>query len=272
MDRNDHYWVNREARAKVAHEHTAYMESRYQNETKNSIEQTEEYRHSSFPCYKSASNHCLITVEAKDSVAAIFQSQINNSKIAVLNFASFKNPGGAFLKGSNAQEECLCHESNLYNVISAQKEFYETNNMMLNRSLYHNRGLYSPGIVFERNGESCVCDVITVAAPNKFTAQKYCCVSDEENTETLFSRIRFVLTIAANNRVSTLILGAYGCGVFGQDPAEVAGIFNELLHGEFDGCFARVIFAIPDGPNGNLNVFRSVFGEKQEASRSTTHD
>ena len=39
--------------------------------------------------------------------------------ICALNFASYKNPGGKFMDGSSAQEECLCHESILYEVLSA---------------------------------------------------------------------------------------------------------------------------------------------------------
>ena len=102
-----------------------------------------------------------------------------------------------------------------------------------------NRGLYSPNIIFYKDGNCVSCDVITCAAPNKSTAQKYQNVSDEENTRVLRSRIKFVLDIAKDNYVDTLILGAYGCGVFGQDAKEVASIFKEYLNTTHK-CFKKL--------------------------------
>ena len=102
------------------------------------------------------------------------------------------------------------------------------------------------------------CDVITCAAPNKSAAQKYCSVSNRENTEVLESRIKFVLDVAKHNHVETLILGAYGCGVFGQDAYEVASIFKKYLETSHK-CFRQVVFAIPKGKNNNLEAFRKVF-------------
>ena len=58
----------------------------------------------------------------------------------------------------------------------------------------------------------------------------------------------------------TLILGAYGCGVFGQDPRQVANIFKLYLK-NINCSFERVIFAIPESPNNkNLKEFKKVFG------------
>lgn len=62
-------------------------------------------------------------------------------KTCVLNFASFKNPGGGFLKGTVAQEEYLCQNSTLYNVLSRFTSYYEKNRLSTNDALY------SPGIV-----------------------------------------------------------------------------------------------------------------------------
>lgn len=72
------------------------------------------------------------------------------------------------------------------------------------------------------------------------------------------SRIKFVLDIAKDNGISTLILGAYGCGVFGQDAKEVAEIFKEYLSTTHK-CFEKVIFAIPRGRDKNLEEFERVF-------------
>lgn len=137
-------------------------------------------------------------------------------------------------------------------------EFYDWNNRHKNKALYLNRGLFSPGVWFFRENSHVECSVITCAAPNKSAAQKYQNVSDEENTKVLRSRIKFVLDMAKDNNVRTLILGAYGCGVFGQDGTEVANIFKEYLTTTYK-CFDTVIFAVPSGRDGNYEKFAKVF-------------
>ena len=99
-----------------------------------------------------------IFVDDIDRVGAIMK--YNNGKTAVLNFVSYKNPSGMFLKGSKAQEECLCHESFLYNVLKEfQKDYYDRNKEHLNKALYTNRALFSENVVFFRNNKQVKCDV-----------------------------------------------------------------------------------------------------------------
>lgn len=122
--------------------------------------------------------------------------------------------------------------------------------------------LYSPDIIFEREGKICYCDVITCAAPNKRAAQKYCNVSDEENSRVLESRIDFILDMARTHKVDILILGAFGCGVFGQSGEEVAKIFHKLLLREEYDCFESVVFAVPASKNGNFQSFYDCFSSE----------
>lgn len=179
-------------------------------------------------------------------------------------------PAECFIKGSRAQEECLCHESFLYNVLKENESYYEANRKNKNRALYHNRALYSPDVIFEREGRLCYCDVITCAAPNKRAAQKYCNVSDEENSRVLESRIDFILDIAKRHKVDILVLGAFGCGVFGQSGEEVAKIFHKLLLREEYGCFESVVFAVPASKNGNFQCFYDCFsGEILEVKHNS---
>lgn len=169
----------------------------------------------------------------------------------ILNFASFTRPGGGFLNGAIAQEEALCHSSNLYEVLCKFKEtFYKENyEKHQNNGLYENRAIYSPGIIFEGGAKA---NVITCAAPN---LKRYGRRDGIE--EILRSRCKFILDIAEENKEKTLILGAFGCGVFGNNPCDVAKIFKELLETGVYG-FDKVIFAVPYSEE-NLKAFNEEF-------------
>lgn len=173
-------------------------------------------------------------------------------KTCVLNFASFKNPGGGFLRGAVAQEEYLCQNSTLYNVLSKFPAYYEKNRLNTNDALYWNRAVYSPSITILPN-EGLV-DVLSCAAPNVRASH----ASDTKKTKALVSRIKFVLDILEKEECDTVILGAFGCGVFGNDPKLVAETFKRqrvLQRG-----FSKVIFAIPNELSVNHHAFKEVFG------------
>lgn len=254
------YWTDKEKRAEIAKAHTKEMEEKYSKEIKYSIENTEICNSIDLlNTEKEEPENTMVEVQIYvgdiDTVEAILEFASKDKRIAALNFASYKNAGGMFIKGSRAQEECLCHESFLYNVLKENESYYEANRKNKNRALYHNRALYSPDVIFEREGRLCYCDVITCAAPNKRAAQKYCNVSDEENSRVLEPRIDFILDIAKRHKVDILVLGAFGCGVFGQSGEEVAKIFHKLLLRKEYGCFESVVFAVPASKNGNFQCF-----------------
>ena len=192
-----------------------------------------------------------------DSVTAAVSNVLG--KTTVLNFASYKHPGGMFLSGSSAQEECLCHESFLYNVLEAfDGTYYAYNRKHANRSLYTNRALFTPGIVFEKKGcPPQPLDVLTVAAPNYYAAEKYEGVTREENNDILAGRIAFIKGVLEDRHVTTLIAGAFGCGVFGQDPHVTAGLFFKVF--EYTSL-SRIVYAIPGGEN--YGAFRKEYEKK----------
>ena len=253
-------WVGKDERKVIAENHTREMEKLYSRQIATSALGTKTYGAlAEYPKTYGIYNYNMdISLVDEDSVSAIFNHR--QGKTAVLNFASYKHPGGMFLDGSKAQEECLCHESFLYNVLSRHDEtYYAWNKKNLNRSLYRNRALYSPAIGFFKDDKTALCDVITCAAPNYTSAKKYGAVTKRENLVLLDSRIKFVLDIAEANKVDTLILGAFGCGVFGQDPYEVASMFKEYLE-DASHVFEKVVFAIPkSSTNNNFEQFELVF-------------
>lgn len=254
--RNDNsiYWENKQEKAEKAVKHTKIMEELHGEEIEKCIAGSQIYSEAVNLAFPENGNIPRIIMAKVDTVSAILR--YTDDKTAVLNFASYKNPGGMFLQGSKAQEECLCHESFLYNVLSAFNDtYYSWNRKNLNKALYLNRAIYSPDVLFERieaaeNNEgkpvNVHCDVITCAAPNITAAAKVCGVDATENEKALESRIRFILDIAEANKVETLILGAFGCGVFGQNPEMVGHYFSSFLHSR-RYRFKKVIFAVIPG-------------------------
>lgn len=185
-----------------------------------------------------------------------------NDKWCVLNFASFRHPGGGYLKGAKAQEEMLCHESNLYNIIGDKKfaNEYKVNQGIQNNGIYTDFAIYSPNVVFHRDNIEVKADVITCAAPNwkeikktidqvDFSQQtKKFNTMSTLNANTLRNRAEFVFNVAIENNCDNLILGAWGCGVFQQDAKDLAKIFKDFLKLY---TFKKVIIAIPDDKNFN---------------------
>lgn len=250
--------------------HTEEMEMDFKNEIKSSVNATKIYGgdDGNIPkmCEKGRCEG-VIVLDKLDSVKSVIKH--HEGKTAVLNFASYKNPGGKFFEGSSAQEENLCHSSNLYNVLRQFPEYYEWNKKHNNRALYKDRALYTKDVIF-LDDSVCVygadpvqvkVDVITCAAPNYSAAGKYAMVSFEENEEALAKRIKFVLDVAEDNGVETLILGAFGAGVFGQDALTVAKYFKRCLN-TYNYHFKNVYFSIIDRSNSeNYNKFKMIFKE-----------
>ena len=211
-----------------------------------------------------------VTVVDQDAVAAILErgrGRAQYTDLAVLDFASFTSPGGGYDRGAWAQEEALCAESFLFNVLNRNKGWYAENRRRnMNCNLYRNRGLVVPRVRFARDRVHAYADVIVVAAPNaKFAKSEYG-VSDEALEAAMRDRIRFALRIAESLGHGRVILGAFGCGAFGWDAAVVAPMFlEELSSGAYD--LQEVVFAIPKARyNENLERFQHVFARFPEAN------
>lgn len=258
-------WSKQDFMAQAAIEHRDAMEERYAGSIARSIKNTHLYSYSVTAGKQRKRKLPVITVEGRDTVSAItsYAGKYHNpntrhGKVAALNFASYTTPGGGYLTGSRAQEEALCHESTLYNVLARQEPYYAWNRQHLGSGMYRNRALYSPDVLFFQDNQVYRCDIITCAAPNRSGKS---CLKDSEsvNTRVLTERIKFVLMLAEKEEVDTLILGAWGCGVFGQNPVQVAELFRTELCSQPYG-FSRVIFAIPKSiSNTNFLDFSRVF-------------
>ena len=204
---------------------------------------------------------------ACDTVSALFlmKDKFPDSKTVILNFASYKNPGGGFIGGAVAQEEALCMESFLYNVLSDKKfmeNHYEPNRKKLNNGIYGNNHIYSPDIRFFRDDKSTVSDVITCACPNRSMAIRYNQSLLPELNKAMEERTDTVLYSAYRHGAECLVLGAFGCGVFRNDPLLVAKSFSSLLEKKYKGIFTSVVFAVPDENSRNYRSFSEVFNKE----------
>lgn len=167
-----------------------------------------------------------------------------------LNFASAKNPGGGFLGGAKAQEEDLARCSALYDCQLTAPEYYRANRAF-GSMLYTDYMIYSPKVPFFRDAnldlleKPFLASVVTAPAPNAGEFLKREPGGQAELHAALERRAGMLLALAAERGHRQFVLGAWGCGVFRNDPAEVAGVFAAWLrHPSFAGAFDRVVFGI----------------------------
>ncbi|MES2644634.1 MAG: TIGR02452 family protein [Myxococcota bacterium] len=188
--------------------------------------------------------------------------------VVALNFASAKNPGGGFLGAAKAQEEDLARASALYPCLLRAPGYYEANRAC-GTMLYTDHIIWSPRVPFFRDDKLALLEtpfllsVLTAPAPNAGEAERRGPVEHRGVGVTLRTRAAKVLAAAVLRNHRVLLLGAWGCGVFRNDPTDVAAAFGGwLAHPAFTGCFDRVVFAVydPSKERRNLRAFQARFG------------
>ena len=170
--------------------------------------------------------------------------------VAALNFASARNVGGGYLGGARAQEEQLCRTSALYPCLLRAPAYYEANRATKSL-LYTDHAIYSPQVPFFRSEALSLeerpfaMSIVTSPAPNAGALLRQQPDREEQLEPTLRNRAGQVLAIAQAHGHRTLVLGAWGCGAFGNEPELVADAFARWLEGpRFEGAFERVVFAV----------------------------
>ena len=186
--------------------------------------------------------------------------------VGVLNFASARNPGGGYLRGARAQEEDLCRSALLYHCLLAAPDYYAAHRASGDLR-YSHRVIFSPGVPVIRDDRGELAErpypvsFLTSPAPNAGQLALHADGEPVDVREVLAERAAVVLAVAARHGVRELVLGAWGCGVFRNDPAEVAEAFERALarHG---ASFVRVVFAVWDRTpvSPNRAAFEARFG------------
>jgi uncharacterized protein (TIGR02452 family) len=213
------------------------------------------------------------------SAARQLHGRYGAERIALLNFASARNPGGGFLSGSQAQEESLARASGLYASLSRMTDYYSANRRERS-ALYTDHMIYSPLVPVFRDDTDCLIEepwcvsVLTAPAVNAGVVRS----QEPENVPRIRAvmsrRIEYVLALAAHQGHDALVLGAWGCGVFANDPSEVAELFagHLLGQGRYAQAFSEVVFAILDRHRNVITPFAQVFGSPPEAESGEEAD
>ncbi|MEU9099852.1 TIGR02452 family protein [Streptomyces sp. NPDC048361] len=192
-------------------------------------------------------------------------------RVAVLTFASARNPGGGFLNGAQAQEEALCRSSALYATLLRAPEFY-AHHREDRDVFYTDRVIHSPGVPVFRDDRGRLLDepyragFLTSPAPNAGVIRSRTPHDSHRIGPALDARAERVLETAVLCGYRRLVLGAWGCGVFRNDPARVAEAFRRHLTGDgrFAGHFDEVVFAVLDRTRdrATLRAFEEAFAPR----------
>jgi|APSaa5957512622_1039677.scaffolds.fasta_scaffold23328_2 uncharacterized protein (TIGR02452 family) len=211
-----------------------------------------------------------VTGETTQDAALRFRGQ----RVCVLNFASGVNPGGGVRHGAKAQEEALCMCSGLLHGLETHLDYYKANRADDAPIDCYDRLIWSEGVPLIRDGylnltETMPIQVITYPAPNVWK-REYIGGGEfvqraglqEAARATFERRCRHIVRRAANDGTEVLVLGAWGCGAYGNDPEIVAQAFKGALD-EQSGSIKRVVFAIytrKTEDHQNQQPFREAFG------------
>jgi uncharacterized protein (TIGR02452 family) len=208
-----------------------------------------------------------VTVTNESTLDAVSHLIAAGQRPVALNFASARHPGGGFLSGARAQEESLVRSSALYACLKDNPMYawHETHR----DPRYTDYAIYSPDVpVFRTDSgmlleEPYTCAFITCPAVNAKVALERDPSCRSAIRATMAQRIERVLAIAAAHGHAHIILGAWGCGAFGNDPHEIAGLFRAALGGPYRGVFAEAVFAILDWSPARafIGPFEQAFGD-----------
>ncbi len=201
-------------------------------------------------------------------------SGYKGQRVAVLNFASASNPGGGVVNGANAQEECLCRCSGLYFSLNSPemwKGFYRPHRDA-HEPIHNDDIIFTSGVTVFKSDTSMPklmpendwfdVDVITCAAPNlrvRSGDRNTRVMKDKDLLALHEKRLRRILEVAVSENCDTIILGAFGCGAFQNNP-EVVALASKNVIKEYLYSFKNIEFAVYCSPRDerNYKIFESV--------------
>lgn len=210
-------------------------------------------------------NQTVLEVENETTLSAGRRLLREGLNPVIFNFASATSPGGGFLRGARAQEEYLARSSCLYECLRTNPMYRY--HRAYNDPLYSDYVIYSPQVPVIRDdaghllSEPCAIGIITSPA---VCAKKVTEDRSHEIEPAMWSRILKVLAVGLRHGHNSIVLGAWGCGAFGNDSHDIAELFHRALNENFMGTYQKVVFAIVDWSTDSrfIGPFERVFQVK----------
>ena len=247
----------------------------------NSVTYSKVYPENELLSFDPINKSGVVTISKYRSIEAaeVLHKQCPNKKIAVLNFANAYHPGGGVESGSKAQEEAICRVSTLFFCLTSEKllkEYYFYNKKHYT-PLASDRLIYTPNVtIFKKDVDLPYIlkekdyfdvDIITCAAPNLRSndssilsiAVKGADIDDKELYKIHYSRAEHILVSAIDNKVEILVLGAFGCGAFQNNPYVVATAYRDVLN-KYRYYFDEIHFAVyaREFESANYDAFKEI--------------
>lgn len=185
-----------------------------------------------------------IVVSNESTLSAVRRLVDKGLAPLALSFANGTRPGGGWLSGALAQEEALCRSTGLFHVLDGDPMY--DHHRRLSSSRFSDWTILAPDVPVFRNPQGLPLDrpwcmgIVSCAAP--YAPE----IGQPEAGKIMQQRIHRVLSVARAWGYRALVLGAWGCGAYGNDIERTAKDFVEALTGDFFGTFTDILFAIPD--------------------------
>jgi uncharacterized protein (TIGR02452 family) len=174
----------------------------------------------------------------------------------LINNASYKKLGGGCKNGRIAQEEMIAYRTNMMIL-------EETVSFDYPLGLYNMLWFENVSLIKDNNFntiEPIQFDVLTIPAVN-WNKRK------DEGLYITDTKIQSILDICYTRKVSKIIVTAWGCGVFKNNPKTIAQLFKKWIN-IYDGCFEEIVFSIIETTDpafealntSNYKIFKEVLG------------
>jgi uncharacterized protein (TIGR02452 family) len=196
-------------------------------------------------------NECIIDVVNNDTISeALIRSQIHRSPVYILNMANHLHPGGGWDRGAQAQEEDLFRKTDLSSTLERNLYPIKINEIVFTPTARILRDKHFQDIT------PVICRVATL--PAIYNPRLIGGRLSENDRDIMKYKINLLLHLAAVCGAQHLVLGALGCGAFGNPPMDIAGLFKRCLR-RYARSFKTVTFAVYSrGDDNNFTIFHEI--------------